>query len=225
FYQPVFLLKIFGNTFPPFWILFVLWLVWLISTLGLLFFNKYKIIFGIVCGTFFIFLQGFIYSFHKIDHPFVLLNYCLFLLPFLLYSYQKSHIEDKYHESWALKLMQLSMVSAYFLAGLEKILIGKMSWLEPNNIRVHIQNHQTIFGLWLSEYDFICVGIGLVGILFEILFPIIVLFQEFRWIFLSLGVIFHLGNFLVLGVGAVFHPWILLYVIWFENITLKQSKS
>ncbi len=225
FYHPVFLLKIFGRNFPPFWLLATLWFIWLFSTLFLLFFNFYRIFFGIVCGTIFIFLQGFLYSFHKIDHTFTLLNYCLFLLPFLLYSYQKVNISEKYHESWALKLMQLSMISAYFLAGIEKILIGGTTWLEPNNIRNHIHNHKIMLGVWLSNSDSICVMIGLAGILFEILFPLIVLFQDYRILFLCIGVVFHLANFFVLGVGAVFHPWILLYVIWFENINLKQLKE
>ncbi|TAH30658.1 MAG: hypothetical protein EAZ06_02545 [Cytophagales bacterium] len=224
FYQPVFLLKIFGKNFPPLWILSVVWSIWLTSTLFLLFFKSYRIITSTISATIFIFLQGFLYSFHKIDHPFVLLNYCLFLLPFLLYEYKKTNLSDKLQKSWALKIMQLSMVSAYFLAGIEKILIGGITWLEPNNIRNHILNHQTLFGLSIINSDFICVILGILGILFEILFPLIVFFKDLRYFFLGIGAIFHLANFFILGVGGVFHPWIILYVIWFEDIGLNNKK-
>jgi hypothetical protein len=207
FYQPVFLLKILGKEILPFYVLFFLWFVWLISTIFLIFSQKYEFILSIIAGTLFIFLQGFLYSFHKIDHPFVLLNFMLFLLPFQLKS----------KENWALKMMQITMASAYFLAGIEKILVGGNSWFFPENIRIHIQNHEVTLGMWLAQFDIFCILIGLFAIAFELIFPIILFTQKFKKHILFIGILFHLGNYFLLGVGHYLHPWILLYIIWLED--------
>jgi hypothetical protein len=212
---------IFGNSIMPYEFWFIIWLIWLISCI-FLFFGKYNTIFFAILGGFlFVLMEGYLFSFHKIDHHTALLTYLLFLLPFLLYSQKKAIQKNSLIvDAWALFLMRLSVVSAYFLAGLEKVLIGGFAWLSPEHIQIHLKSHESSLGLWLAKFDIFCTFLGLLGILFELLFILILFFPKLKYSILFFGIGFHLSNYFLLGVGALLHPWILCYVIWL-NIEKK----
>lgn len=225
FYEPVFLLKILNLSYPS------LWFFWLSNGVLLLccfciFFDKKSLLCSIISAVLFFLLQGYLMSFHKIDHTYATFNYCIAIMPILLYHNKIAHSSNQpYQKKWALTLIQVMIVSAYFMAGVEKLLIGGFAWFSPQNLQTHLILHETPLGLWVAQYTWLCVLLSICAVLFEIGFLGILFFEKYKYFFLTFGVLFHLGTLFLLDAGGFPTPWTLVYIFWWENDDFSRKNK
>ncbi|MFT5619662.1 MAG: hypothetical protein ACI85I_002909 [Arenicella sp.] len=114
-----------------------------------------------------------------------------------------------------LKLIQIAIASCYFLSGLDKLFTSGFAWLNPTHFKLQLLESEQALGLWLLESaDWLISLAPTLAILFQLGFISIIFFPKLRCIFLPAGFLFHLGTFLLLGVGWWLHPWLLGYVFF-----------
>lgn len=214
FYQPTFLLKVLHLPFPSLYTLWFLYGIMLISSI-LVISQKKPILFSISTILLFIILQGYLISFHKLDHTYSTFIYAGFLIPFVQFEYSRcNQTQGKRVAAWVLVLMQLGIALSYFFSGLEKMLIAGGQWFQPENMRYHFQVHPTDWGLYLSQSDAFCISLAVLTIFFQLGFISIVFFKKLRWTFLPAGIIFHMGTYVLLNIGWYWSPWIFVYVFF-----------
>jgi hypothetical protein len=217
FYAPIFLLKVLQLPFPNLSVAVFLCILLYIGLIALLF-NRYIVWLSGIIAVLFVLLQGWQFSFHKLDHTYTTLTYIAVLMPFLLYEYQKAQLSQQtIQASWALQLMRLLIAGAYFLAGIEKLLIGGGAWLSGEALQGYLLLHQVPFGMWVAELKGLCMLLSWGVLLFEIGFVSVVFYPASRWVFLPLGILFHLGTYALLGVGGWVHFWWLCYVFFIDS--------
>ncbi|WP_299457710.1 hypothetical protein [uncultured Microscilla sp.] len=224
FYTPTFPYRLLHLPFPsPFWLL-VLYICFLVANFALL--CKFRVVWAsIVSVTLFVLLQGYMYCFHKIDHTYATLTQVALLVPILAWHYQKGQLQpQKQVAAWAWRLMQFSIAFTYFQAGLEKLLIGGINWASPHSFRSYLYLHPTKPGTWVATSDFWCTVLPLAAMLFQLGFITIIFYPKLKRVFLPAGVLFHLGTFLLFGIGWYYSPWMLVYLFFidWESIRFRQ---
>ncbi|OJJ23711.1 hypothetical protein BKI52_05010 [marine bacterium AO1-C] len=211
FYAPILPYRLLHLPFPSaYWLLIFCILFWL-ANLAII--ARVKVFWSsLVSVFFFLLLQGFMYCFHKVDHTYATLTYAALLIPVLAWYYQKSVQKKQNHMvSWPWRLIQVMIALVYLQAAVEKLLIGGIEWLQPQNFRAYLYMHPTTLGNWLSQSDFWCVALPLVALVFQLGFISIIFYPRFKWIFLVVGITFHLNTYLLLGIGWYYSPWMLVY--------------
>jgi hypothetical protein len=207
FYKPLLVLRLLHLPFPEVWVIGVLCVLLTVSCVVVVFRFR-QILFSFLVAMVFTLLQAWIYSFEKLDHSFAPLTYVLWLMPLVLHQTRKNQPQ------WALSLIRLIIGMVYLQAGLEKLLIGGVEWLAPDTFRNYLFLHPTAAGLWVAQYDWLCVVLSSVALLFQLSFISLVLWPKLRWVLLSLGILFHTGTFVLMGVGGVINAWVWLYVLY-----------
>ncbi|MDX2301308.1 MAG: hypothetical protein NW226_00855 [Microscillaceae bacterium] len=223
FYEPVFLLRLLGWGFPPMYVCLLLY-GGLILSLLLLLSNRWVVISASVIAFTFIIIQGYFFSFHKIDHTYATYNYAVCCMPLLLYQRQialKKGLDVV--AAWPLLLIRIGVATAYLMAGLEKILIGKIAWFYPQTLIFYLNQHESILYHLVSQYPVLATVLSILVVIFEISFVGILFLPKYSFFFLACGFIFHLSTYFFLGVGGLLSPWILVYVFYipWENISFQ----
>lgn len=210
FYRPLLIFQLLHIPFPlPIWIGLLCGSL-IISCIGVLF-RFWSIGCSILVALLFTLLQGWIYSFEKLDHAFAPLTYVLWLMPILFYQIRHSYSQ------WALPLMRIIIGTIYLQAGLEKLLIGGIKWLAPDTFRNYLYLHPTTIGLWVAEYDWLCIVFPALALVFQLSFISIVFFPKLRWIVLPVGILFHSGTYILMEIGGFVNAWIWLYGLFLFN--------
>ncbi len=214
-YHPVFLLQVLHLPYPSLEFIYIgCILMWLSALMVLL--GWRDVFFSSMLAILFILLQGYLYSFHKLDHTFATFNYGLLLLPFLLWECQRVKSTPAPPAAWPISLAQWMVVSAYFLAGLEKILIGGGAWFAPETMATYLRLHAVPWGIWVADHPILCVFLAVMGVLFELAFCLIMFLPRYKYVFLLAGLFFHWGNYVLLEVGGWVHPWIVMYIFFID---------
>jgi len=207
FYRPLLLLRWLHVPFPPLVVIAVLCSVLVISSL-LVIFRFQELLFTVLVAAVFTVLQAWIYSFEKLDHAFAPLTYVLWLMPWLLHQTQYGQPQ------WALSLIRVVIATVYLQAGLEKLLIGGSEWLAPETFRNYLYLHPTATGLWVARYEWLCVLLPLLGLLFQLGFISIIFYPKLRRVLLPAGILFHTGTYVLMDVGGLVNAWVWLYVLF-----------
>jgi hypothetical protein len=119
---------------------------------------------------------------------------------------------------WPLKLVQWQFVLIYLSAIASKLVFrGGIDWLNGFTlqyyfIRNNLRGTGTELGLWLAQYWELIVLMEIVILLFQGTFVLAVLFPRLRWIYVPLGLAFHIGNLVFLH--APFPEWMALYAVF-----------
>ncbi|MDX1904809.1 MAG: HTTM domain-containing protein, partial [Thermonemataceae bacterium] len=219
FYEPYFLLKIFD--FPSettlFWLFGALYLLLVLS-----FVPKISVWAWSTAVILLLILQGFLYGFGKIDHTYTTWAYVSTIFLFLLQEKNKSETNET--NAWALRLMQVVIAMVYLQTGIEKLLIGGLNWFEPATMQTHLLAHPTTIGLFLANSELICVLMSIFVMVLEIGFPLILFYPKLKIPILLMGLAFHTGTFVLLGVGGFPSLWWLIYIIWFLEFKTNNFK-
>lgn len=215
-YRPHLIFRLFGTKMPSEVTLQVFW--WLSITGAALAVLNIKPVISAGCSVlFFIILQGYVYSFGKTDHTYAVFTYAGMLVPFLLLEKRKALNDHKpVINSRALKLIMISIALSYLFAGLEKLTISGMQWFDPDTLRAHLFFRQTELGMVIAESDFLCVLLQTLTLTFQLGFFLVLFIPESRLIILSVGVLFHLGTFLIFGIGWYISPWVYAYIFFVD---------
>jgi len=224
FYQPAFILKLFGLGFPTIITATVLLSVFYTSLI-LSFFEKYRQWTFLLTILLFIYFESLLNSFQKIDHGFASFIYVgigLSLSNFI------NHTSNKIKHKWPILLTQLWICLCYLLSGLEKLTISGFDWLSIQTIKSHLVSHHTILGLFISESPIACHLVLLVTILIQFGFIAILFNKKLIMPILLIGIFFHWGTTLALGINQIINPWIAAYIVFIDwkNISLyKRDKK
>ncbi|WP_338762196.1 hypothetical protein WAF17_17095 [Bernardetia sp. ABR2-2B] len=163
----------------------------------------------------FIYLQGLLYDFGKIEHTYASWNWVCILLPFWFWqtNFKGFFISKNTNVIRQNFLLFLAVGLIYTSSGLEKIFIGGWDWPNGNALLSYLQNSPTDLGQNLSNYPFLVALLSILTIFWEISFLLIL--HKNKYIKLTLiiiGICFHAGTYFFLGVGHYFSPWIWVYV-------------
>lgn len=227
FYKGVHIFRLLGLEVLELETYYFLFACYLLSLMMVLL-NIRKIWFATSAALLFVFFQGYLFSFEKIEHSYTTLSYAAILMPFLFYELDRQQGTSR--ESFVLFLIQLSIAGAYFLAGLEKLLSSGFTWASAETFRTYIYLHQQELGLRIAESDFLAYFLPWGALLFQLLFLLVVFFPKYKFIFLLGGVGFHWGTRLLMGIGSFFSPWIFVYIFFLDweklapNLSLSASR-
>lgn len=225
-YEPVSFYKLLSDSFPS--LLFLKNLFTLFTILNgigvifclLSFFFRQKMLLKIIMlcciilsSILFIYLQGFLYGFGKMEHTYATWNWVCMLLPFWVYqtNFKNSGINTNLISQNYLLFVAVGVI--YTSSGLEKIFIGGWEWINGNALLSYLQNSPTDLGQRLSNYPLLITLLSVLTILWEISFLFILHKNKYiRFTLIVIGICFHAGTYFFLGVGHYFSPWIWVYV-------------
>lgn len=228
-YEPISFYKFVSPSFPSLFFLknsFIF--LKIITGIGIsfavlsLFFRKQILFkFLLVCvflsSFLFIYLQGFLYGFGKIEHTYATWNWVCMLLPVWIYQ---NHFKNSNNQNY---LLFLAVGLIYTFSGLEKICIGGWEWINGNALLSYLQNSPTDLGQYLSNYPFLIMLFSVLTILWETSFLLILHKNKYiRLTLIFIGVCFHVGVYFSMYVGHYFSPWIWVYIFllpFFEEKT------
>ena len=211
FYKPVLIFKVIHLPLPGVWFFVIVYVIYMLSILGVIFRNKP--VFAVMAAIIFTLMQGYFFSFEKIDHGYATLTYASLLMPFFLREVKQQNRERLIH-TWSLPAIQTAIAGAYFFAGLEKVFTGGVSWATAHTFRTYLALHEVPLGLEVANNDFLSSLLPLLALLFQLGFPLILFFPKLRYIFLPGGIAFHTGTVLLFHIGAYFSPWIFVYIFF-----------
>lgn len=216
FYTPILPYRLLHLPFPSsFWLLVWCGIFWL-ANLALL--CKFRVMWtSLISVSLFVLLQGYMYCFHKLDHTYATLTQVALLMPILAWHYRQGNkTRQNQVAAWAWRLMQFSIVFTYFQAGLEKLFIGGFNWVSPHSFRSYLYLHPTNLGAWVASSNFWCTVLPLAAMLFQLGFVSIIFYPRLKRLFLPVGILFHLGTFMLFGIGWYYSPWMLVYLFFIE---------
>lgn len=222
FYKPLLILRMLNIGFPSVVVNGILYAMLMISYVAVIF-NFKPVISSIIGTLLFLLLQGWLYSFEKIDHTFSTLTYAALLMPLLLYEHKKAIIVGSHVQAaWPLQLIRVCIALVYFMAGLEKLLIAGTNWFNPESFRSYLYMHQAVAGLWVAQSNILCTVLPFAAMIFQLGFIVILFFPRLICFVLLSGIAFHTGTYLLLGVGWYFNAWIFMYIFFINWNSLSQ---
>jgi hypothetical protein len=179
-----------------------------------------------------LFYQGLVRSFGHFNHDEMLGIYCLAVLAFTPcgddfsldhWLRRNQNARPLWAYGYPILLMQLLMAWVYFSSAVIKLRVaGPGRYLSPNNLPSlaifhSLDNlHDTHFKLafWLPQVrSYLPIAVGLV-LVWELLFPLAVVWPKARWWILGMGVVFHLSTLFAMN---IFFPHQLVLYLMFVD--------
>jgi len=216
FYSPLPLFGALIPSFPPIWILqFLIIFIFAIAAYFIL--TQWNpsdwlpSILGSLNLIFWAFLLIVFFGFGKIDHTYAsLFSAHIFLVVWLLHWRTLPA-----NGSFGHQIFQAGIWGCYFFSGLEKIFLSGIQWFGQNHFEVLYWLHPTRVGEWILHVP----GLGPVLLFCAVIFQLsaVLLWRYPRWGygFGIFAILFHLGTWVVLGVGGWQSPWILMALFLF----------
>jgi hypothetical protein len=182
-----------------------------------------------------ILLQAFLYSFRDQHHPEAIMMLALIALALSpcgkvisVDSWLKSRelppssdtvalldATDIYAR-WPIMFLQLFYPLMYISAVVSKLTIGGLDWLNGISLQYYMifeaYKSDSALALYLSEFHYTLTFAELIVIVFQATFFLILFFPRLKWIYLPLGLSFHIIIYVTLR--APFPQWIVLYMIY-----------
>jgi hypothetical protein len=198
----------------------------LLSTAGFLTFISTKASLLLV-----LFYQGLLRSFGHFNHDEMIAIYFMVVLTFApcgdAFSIDNRLGRTKQQRpafayAYPILLMQLLLAWVYFSSALIKIRVAGWKYLSPDNLPAlaifhSLDNlHDTAFrgAFWLPQVrEYLPYFVGLI-LIWELLFPLAVLFRRLRWVILGIGFVFHVSTLFLMN---IFFPHQLLMYVVFIN--------
>ena len=129
------------------------------------------------------------------------------------------------HAGWPTKFMQWFFPLMYLSAVVGKARLGGLDWVNGYTLQYYMVHDSLRKGdnlelaLWLSSHHDMILLAQAIVLAFQATFFLVVPFPKLRWIYLPIGLLFHLSNYWILK--ADFPQWIALYAVfipWSEVI-------
>ena len=183
------------------------------------------------------FYQGLLRSFGHFNHDEMIAIYFLVVLAFTpcgdafsLDSRLGRTKKDRpaFAYAYPILLMQLLLAWAYFSSALIKLRVAGLKYLSPDNLPAlaifhSLDNlHDTAFrgAFWLPQIrEYLPYVVALI-LIWELLFPLAILFRRVRWLILGVGIVFHITTVFLMN---IFFPHQLLMYVVFVNWDRRKS--
>ena len=121
--------------------------------------------------------------------------------------------------AWPLTLVKLFLAATYFSAGLNKLLNSGPGWVKGDAFRAALVEHYLSMdisaGFWLAQYPSLCGLFSLAILLFELTFPLVLFSRPFGYFYALVGLGFHVGVRLTLGINYLTY-FALAYVVFLD---------
>lgn len=185
-------------------------------------------------------LQAFIYSFGDSHHPEAIMMIALLALALgpcgkvLSLDYLVFHRHQpaaptealldvgSRFAGWPVRLLQCFFPLMYLSAVTSKLATGGLDWANGYTLQYYLiqdgMRRGSELGMYLSQFHHLILGLQYVVLIFQATFFLVVFYPRLRWIYLPLGLCFHIGIYLTLR--APFPQWIALYAIYIPWSTL-----
>ena len=175
------------------------------------------------------FYQGLLRSFGHFNHDEMIAIYFLVVLAFTpcgdAFSIDSRLGRTKkdrpaFAYAYPILLMQMLLAWAYFSSALIKLRVGGLKYLSPDNLPAlaifhSLDNlHDTAFraAFWLPHVrEYLPFFVGLI-LVWELTFPLAILFRRLRWLILGVGIVFHISTVFLMNV-AFWHQ-LVTYVVF-----------
>ena len=177
-----------------------------------------------------VFYQGLLRSFGHFNHDEMIAVYFLAVLAFTpcgdgfsidrLLS-KKPRVRPQFVYSYPVLLMWLLMSWTYFSSALIKLRIAGLHYLSPDNLPAlaifhsldNLHDTEFKFAFWLPQVRNYLPAVVAIVLLWEFLFPLVILRRWRPWI-LTFGVVFHLSTLFLMN---IFFPFQLAMYLVFVN--------
>lgn len=117
---------------------------------------------------------------------------------------------------WAIKLIQWFFVLMYISGVWNKLSTGGIDWANGYTLQYYLLmdglRWNRPLGVYMAQYHWLVLLSQYVVVLFQATFALPVIFPRLRWIYVPLGLFFHIGIYVVLM--APFFQWIALYAVF-----------
>lgn len=176
------------------------------------------------------FYEGLLRSLGHFNHDEMIGLYCLVVLAFVPcgdgFSVdslpRKNTRKGTLAYGYPILLMQLLVAWSYFSSALIKLRVAGMRYFSPDNLPVlgishsldNLHDTQFRYAFWLpSVGKYLPFFVGLI-LIWELLFPLAVFWRRVRWLFLAIGIVFHLSTLFFMN---IFFPFQLaMYTVFFD---------
>ncbi|MEY5048522.1 MAG: hypothetical protein RLZZ175_1881 [Bacteroidota bacterium] len=211
FYKPILLFSFSFKSMPNILILNLVLSVLYLATLSSIFniYRKWSSVLSIIC---FVFLQMVFFSFEKIDHGYVPFTFLGLIICIVNFNQNNQLIINQLQ-----KIAQVMLVACYYFAGLEKILSSGFTWFEAENFKVFMLMHKSYFTDFVVNNRVLCAILPIGAMLFQLLSPLALYNRKMSVIFIVFGFLFHFNTWLLFGVGALLHPWVVCYIVFWNK--------
>lgn len=130
---------------------------------------------------------------------------------------------------WPLRTIQWLFVLIYLSAVLSKLVFHDgLQWLNGHTLQYYMVREDmqrgSLLGGWFAQYHMLVLLSQYFVVIFQATFVLAVILPKLRWIYVPLGLGFHVGNIVFLN--AVFYEWIALYAVfipWRDALRLLQG--
>ncbi|MGH6913013.1 MAG: HTTM domain-containing protein, partial [Geminicoccales bacterium] len=132
--------------------------------------------------------------------------------------------------AWPIKLLMWFFVLMYASAVWNKLAASGLDWANGYTLQYVLARDglrwDSPLGYWLSHHHVLVLLTQYAVLLFQATFALAVIFPKLRWIYVPVGLGFHIAIFLTLT--APFFQWIALYAVfipWAEALRLYRARS
>ncbi len=115
---------------------------------------------------------------------------------------------------WAIRMIQITVVTAYFVAGVTKLRVTGFSWPSSGALQEVLIEKDTPVGLWFARHEPIVVMMGWLTLVLEVAAPLVWVNRTLRNLVLAATAAFHVGTIVLLNID--FYGLMLCYLAFFD---------
>jgi hypothetical protein len=141
--------------------------------------------------------------------------------------------DASWQHRWPVAILEFLLCAMYFFAGYSKLFATGPAWLEPRNIRNTIMvidqaldfTSPSSLSRWIADHPLLCGAISLTGLLFELTFPLVMVWRRARMVLVPLAIIFHILNAAIFRIYFQSIWLLLIFVDWhrlFSNRIMRR---
>ncbi len=162
------------------------------------------------------------FSYGKVDHD----RFPIVLALFALASVRPSTLDDRRASltaGWALRCVQVAVVSVYFLSAVAKVRYGGWLWANSATLTQALVRRGTSFGRTLLDTPSVLVAAQWLAIAFEVASPLMLRRGRVGIAMVSIAIGFHLVTWSMLTIG--FYPQLLCVTAFFPLERLATGRT
>ena len=123
---------------------------------------------------------------------------------------------------WPVVLIQFVFCSMYFFAGLSKLVTSGLEWMTAENMRLVILGLDQVLSfpggrsgaLFVADRPWLAAAVGVIGIAFELIFPLALFSRRVRIVALAGAVFFHIANYFALHIHFPEMALLVVFIDW-----------
>jgi hypothetical protein len=129
--------------------------------------------------------------------------------------------------AWPAQLIKVTLALAYFGAGYCKV-INDPLWADGYTVQSFLLHKYLLYDIQLSwflaHYYGVCLLVGIMTLLLELTFFLVIFYPRLTWPFVITGLSFHLGILLTMNINFII-PFGLIYLIFLDWPTIQRLRS